>query len=284
MLNPLLHVLPLVVAGLLLAIPASAQNPRDALPDTRTYVYREVEGVTLDLQVMQPADSYPRPRPAIIFFYGGGWNQGTVKQFLPFGKEFTQRGMVSVFVDYRVASRHKTTPTESTEDAHAAMRYVRQNAGTLGIDPQRIVAAGGSAGGQLALATTLVEPFEHTATSPAANLLIAYNPVADLREEKWRGRFPGDPARISPMVFVRSGLPDTLIFHGTADTTVPIKQARDFCAAMHKAGNHCELDEAEGANHGFFNFGRDENRWYPHVLKKTIAFLAQHGYLTASDN
>jgi acetyl esterase len=279
MVAPVLYTALAIFALLLSALPCHGQNPREAVPGTEMHVYREVNGVKLDLQVMQPAESFARPRPAIVFFYGGGWNAGNVRQFVPFGEELTRRGMVSIFVDYRVASRHQTTPTDSTADAHAAMRFVRKNAQRLGIHPDRIVAAGGSAGGHLALATTLVEPFERSDVSPAANLLIGYNPVADLREERWRNRFQGDPARISPIVFVRPDLPDALLFHGDADTTVPIRQARDFCAAMRKAGNGCELEEAAGAAHGYFNFGRDENLWYPKVLEKTIAFLAQRGYV-----
>lgn len=276
-----LHIrqLVLIAAAIVFSTGAFAETPREPLPGTTTYIYRTVGDTRLDLQVLSPADSFARPRPAIVYFFGGGWNHGTVKQFWPFGQELTRRGMVSVYVDYRVAGRHQSTPVDSTVDAQAAMRYIRQNAARLGIDPARIVAAGGSAGGQLALATTLAEPLEAGSVSPAANLLIGYNPVADLREERWRDRVPGDPARISPSALVRAGLPDTLLFHGVADTTVPIKQVRDFCNAMKSAGNDCHLEEAEGAAHGFFNHGRDDNHWYTKVLERTISFLEERGYL-----
>lgn len=263
----------------LMAGEISAQTPREALPGTSAHVYRTVAGTALDLQVLSPPERFARPRPAIVFFFGGGWASGTVKQFHPFGKELAERGMVAIFVDYRVASRHKTTPKDATADAQAAMRYVRKHSKELGIHPDRIVAAGGSAGGQLALATTLVPPLEPDDLSPAANLLIGYNPVADLREERWKQRFGDAGAEVSPSAFVRSGLPPTLLFHGVADTTVPIQQVRDFCSAMRKAGNACTLDESEGASHGFFNYGRHDNLWYNQVLAKTIAFLKQQQYL-----
>ncbi len=256
-----------------------AQSPREPIPNTMPFVYRTADGVALDLQVMRPPAHFTGVRPAIVYFFGGGWSNGTVMQFVPFGKELVARGMVAVFVDYRVSSRHKTTPAHSTKDAQAAMRYVKRNATKLGIDPNRIVAAGGSAGGQLALATTLVAPLEADELSPAANLLIGYNPVADLRDERWAKRFGKDAGVISPAAFVRSGMPAVLIFHGTADTTVPIQQVKDFCAAMRAAGNDCQVEESEGAKHGFFNYGRDDNRWYSPVLAKTIAFLTQHKYV-----
>ncbi|MCW5965103.1 MAG: alpha/beta hydrolase [Bryobacterales bacterium] len=262
-----------------LACGMAAQTPREPIPESTPYVYRTVGGTSLDLQVLSPPASFARPRPAIVYFFGGGWSSGTVKQFLPFGKELVGRGMVAVFVDYRVSSRHKSTVTDATADAQAAMRYVRANAAKLGIHPNRIVAAGGSAGGQLALATTLVPPLEEDAVSPAANLLIGYNPVADLRDERWTSRFGEAGAKVSPISFVKAGVPATLIFHGVDDPTVPIKQVRDFCAAMRKAGNSCTLEESEGATHGFFNYGRHENRWYTETLAKTIVFLKAQGYL-----
>lgn len=263
----------------MLTLGVAAQQAREPLPGTKPYIYRTVGDVKLDLQVISPDATFARPRPAIVFFFGGGWTSGTQKQFLPFAQELAKRGMVGILVDYRVASRHKTTPYDSVDDAHAAMRWVKDHAKELGIDTNRIVAAGGSAGGHLALSTTLVPPREKSATSPAANLLIGYNPVADTREPRWTQRFGEKAATIAPTAYVKAELPDTLIFHGEADTTVPIRQVREFCDAMTKAGNKCTVVAFDGAKHGFFNAGREENRWYPDVLKQTIAFLKDHGYV-----
>ena len=74
-------------------------------------------------------------------------------------------------------------------------------------------------------------------------------------------------------------MPDTLIFHGEADKTVPIAQVRDFCTAMRQAKNRCTVLGFEGAGHGFFNVTNQEGRWYPRVLVETVAFLRQHGYV-----
>lgn len=268
----LLSILPLGVA-------AFAQTARDPLPGTAVHIYRTVNGISLDLQVVDTTPDFSRPRPAIVFFFGGGWANGTPKQFLPFAQELAKLGMVGILVDYRVSSRHKTTPHDAVDDAHAAMRWVKRNAVMLGIDPARVVAAGGSAGGHLALATTLIAPREPDPVSPAASLLIGYNPVADLRDPRWASRFGNETARISPAVHVGPALPDTLIFHGEADTTVPIAQVRGFCQSMLQAGNRCQLLAYEDATHGFFNFGRNDNRWYPQVLVETMAFLRQHGYV-----
>lgn len=257
----------------------AAQSAREPLEGTRAFVYKRTGAVALDLQVLSPPPSFQGPRPAIVYFFGGGWAKGTVKQFLPFGQVLAERGMVCVFVDYRVASRHNSKPADSVEDAYDAMRYVRQHAAELRVDPKRIVAAGGSAGGHLALMTAVGTPASGSADQARPNLLIAYNPVTDLTEERWAGRFGSNMETISPLKLVRPGLPDTLIFHGAADTTVPIRQARDYCAAMKQAGAACTLKQYPEATHGFFNHGRHNNRWYTPVLAETISFLKTHGYV-----
>ncbi len=264
---------------LLVRAPALGQTPREPLAGTTPYVYRSIGSLQLDLQVLSPDSSFARPRPAIIYFFGGGWNKGSVKQFVPFGEELTKRGMVSIFVDYRVASRNHTTPYDAVDDARAAMRWVKSHASELGVDPKRIVAAGGSAGGHLALMTTVGPPEETGTVSSAASLLIGYNPVADVRDARWADRFGAKASTISPTAHVRPGLPDTLLFHGEVDTTVPIQQVRDFCAAMVKAGNHCTVSAFEGAKHGFFNVREQNKRWYPRVMEQTIEFLRKHGYV-----
>lgn len=257
----------------------TAQTAREPLEGTQAYVYKRAGDVALDLQVLPPSPAFRGPRPAIVYFFGGGWSRGTVKQFFPYGKELAARGMVCVFVDYRVSERHHTKPSDSVEDAYSAMRYVREHAAELGIDPNRVVAAGGSAGGHLALMTATGTPASMDRDLVKPNLLIAYNPVTDLTEERWASRFGSNLEAISPLKLVTPGLPDTLIFHGVEDTTVPIRQVREFCSAVRKAGGNCVLKEYPGAKHGFFNHGRNNNRWYTPVLSETIAFLKAHGYV-----
>src|SRR5580692_8744139 len=118
-------------------------------------------------------------RPGIVFFFGGGWENGTIKAFERQATYLASRGLVTARADYRVKSRHGVTPKECVDDARSAMRWFRENAARLGVDPHRIVASGGSAGGHIAACTTLMpgsEPDDPN-NSSKANALILFNPV-----------------------------------------------------------------------------------------------------------
>ncbi len=96
-------------------------------------------------------------RSAIVFFFGGGWVGGTPEQFRKQSQYFASRGLVGIRVEYRTMPKDgKGPPTVCCADAKSAMRYVRSHAAELGIDPQRIAASGGSAGGHLAAFTSMV--------------------------------------------------------------------------------------------------------------------------------
>jgi acetyl esterase len=175
------------------------------------------------------------------------------------------------------------TPVECVADAKSAIRWMRSHASELGIDASRIVAAGGSAGGHLAAATALVqgldEKGEDAKISAAPNALALFNPALDLSAPRLLEAIGKQALDISPLQHVRHGAPPTIIFHGTADTTVPFKQAEDFCAAMKKHGNRCELVPYEGRAHGFFNYGRGDGQDFNTTLRATDEFLVSLGYL-----
>ena len=263
------------VAGQAAQQQVTAPNPT-SLPGADSRVYKTIGEVKLYLHVFRPPNS-PKPPgkserlPAIVFFFGGGWTNGTVNQFVKHSEYLASRGMVAVVADYRVKSRHGVTPVECVADAKSAIRWLRSHASELGIDVSRIVAAGGSAGGHLAAATALVQGLDEKGEDPkissAPNALVLFNPalvLAPLAGVDLKGfaaktsaeRFGCEPEAISPVHHVQAGVPPTLILHGKADTTVPIETSEAFVAAMKKAGNRCEIVEYEGQPHGFFNKAR----------------------------
>jgi acetyl esterase/lipase len=218
--------------------------------------------------------------PAILFFFGGKWKHGTIQQFVPQSRHFAQLGLLAIVADYRVFDRHRTGPFEAIADAKSAVRWVRSRAGELGIDPDRIVAAGGSSGAHIALSAALLEGFEEPTEdqriSSMPNALVLFNPVLDTTVEE---RF-GDRGREgSPLQHLRSGLPSTLILHGRADTMVPYSRAEAFCAASKRMGNDCRLVGYDGAIHAFFNPHTADGKWYRATLAEAARFLTDIGYL-----
>ena len=144
---------------------------------TRSMVYQEIGDVSLRLHLFEP--DFHRSsdrRAAIVFFFGGGWKGGTPEQFFPHCEYLASRGMMAFSAEYRVRSRNKTTPFECVADGKAAIRWVRDHAARLGIDPRRIAAGGGSAGGHVAAATALTPGLPEPGQESAAGSRPAVTP------------------------------------------------------------------------------------------------------------
>ena len=261
------------------------------LPDdkpTRDLVFKTTTDSTgrevqLKMHVFEPRGHRATDKnPVLVFFHGGGWNDGSPRSFYPHCAYFAARGMVAVAPEYRVKNRQKTTPYQSVADGKSAIRYLRAHAAELGIDPQRIVAAGSSAGGHIAACTALLRGFdeksEDAAISSAPNALALYNPVIDTSKAGYGNARLGDRWReISPLHNVRRGLPPTILFHGDADKTVPYANAVAFEKAMRDAGNRCQLVTLHGVGHGFvYNL---KNKAARTAVRETDVFLRSLGYL-----
>jgi len=255
------------------------------------------EEVKLNIYIFNPSDHKETDkRAAIVFFFGGGWNGGSPNQFAKQCEYLASRGMVAMTADYRVLSRQGTKAIACVSDGKSAVRWIRQNAEKLGVDPDKIVSGGGSAGGHVGACTgvikTLDEETEDSSISSVPNAMVLFNPalvlapvegleVSKERKAKMAGlkkRVGADPKTISPLHHVTNGLPPTIIFHGKKDKTVPYRTVEAFTEAMVKAGNRCELKGYEGQGHGFFNFKRKDGK-YDEIVKEMDAFLDSLGYL-----
>ncbi|HEX4947201.1 MAG TPA: alpha/beta hydrolase [Blastocatellia bacterium] len=271
---------------LLVTAQASQQNNAapETLPGADSRVYKTIGATKLRLHIYQPAKRDKSDKlPAIVFFFGGGWRNGTPAQFVEHCKHLASRGMVAITAEYRVKARHNVTPLECIADAKSALRWVRKNAGELGIDVNRIAAGGGSAGGHLAAALATVNGFDDKSDdlkiSAVPNALVLFNPALDVANVPADYGFGDKAVAASPLQNVKGKLPPTIIFHGTADTTVPFEQATKFCVAMRQQGNQCEVKPYEGRAHGFFNFGRGNGEDFKSTLQATDDFLVSLGYL-----
>ncbi len=244
-------------------------------------VYRETQQGELSLHFSLPAEWKPADRrPAIVFFFGGGWKQGSYTQFVPQADYFASRGMVAACADYRIASIHRTTPDKCVEDAKAAIRWIRGHASEWGVDPDRIVAAGGSAGGHLAACTAVVPGFEPegSAVSSRPNALVLYNPALNI-DELARDRKTAhalDTATIeaiTPNRFVAAGAPPAVIFFGSDD---PLLAGADgYLAKAAPLGVRADLWIAAGQPHSFFN----RAPWIQVTARHADEFLRSLGYL-----
>lgn len=266
---------------------AAKKNEWKPLKGADHRLYKKTPQANLHLNIFKPKDWKPGDsRPAIVFFFGGGWVGGNPSQFQPYCQHLVSKGMVAIAAEYRIKSKHKTTPFECVADGKSAIRWVRQHATELGIDPDRIAAGGGSAGGHVAASTGTVtgfeEPAEDKQISSAPNALALFNPVIDTTETGWKGgpRQLGKRCKeISPMHFVRKDLPPTIIFHGTADKTVLFENVERFTKKMNELGNRCELVSYPDQGHGFFNLSKSKES-HDSTIKNLDAFLVSLGYLS----
>ena len=161
----------------LLAAPLFAQtNYPPTSTDARVEVYRKIDATELKLWIFGESDPGAQ-KPAVVFFFGGGWNSGSPAQFERHARHFAQRGMIAITADYRVKSRHGVQVVECVKDAKAAIAWIRENARRLGIDPDKIAAGGGSAGGHLAACTGTINGF---GSDERPNAMILFNPAVAL--------------------------------------------------------------------------------------------------------
>ena len=251
----------------------------------REIPYKIVADTTLRLFVFEDEGGRrDARRAAIVFFFGGGWTGGTPEQFFPQCEYLASRGMVAVSAEYRVKERHGTTPFECVADGKSAVRWLRSHAGELGIDPNRIAAGGGSAGGHVALCAALIDDFEDAgedlSVSSRPDALVCFNPATDAT--RFADRVPESTGRaeeISPAHHVKAGAPPAILFHGIDDPTVPFEDVERFAAAMTDAGDNCELVAYPGQEHGFFNYRDGSNPYYVRTVRQADRFLADLGYL-----
>lgn len=249
----------------------------------RQVVYKQVDTTSLIMRIYTPEkQDRAKQYPAIVFFFGGGWNSGNISQFEPHAKHLAERGMVCFLVDYRVKSRQKTSPFESLKDAKSAMRYVRKNAQQFNVDPERIAASGGSAGGHLAAATAIANDYNESTddltVSAVPNALVLFNPVIDNGPSGYGYERIGEAYKnFSPLHNIKKGMPPTIIMVGTKDKLIPVETVKYYKKAMEIVGSRCDLRLYEGEEHGFFNVNNKEN--HQNTLMEADKFLQSLGYI-----
>lgn len=236
--------------------------------------YAQPNGHPLALHIFYPEGNKPATGwPTIIFFHGGAWQFGSPEQFFPQCKDWAKAGVFCISAEYRVATRHASSPQDAADDARAATEYVIAHATHYQLDSNKIVLAGGSAGGHLAAIVASGQP--DIAAVPVSALLL-FNPMVDLS--------PGEPDHllvkdnwqaISPMQQMSKGFPPSLLLLGTRDSEIPVATAEAFCDKAKGLGSDCELAIYENQKHGFFNPSVSQ-KYYDLTMTRSREFLQKH--------
>ena len=246
-------------------------------------VYKEASGSKLILNAFYPKDHNAQKTNGLpSFSSSAAVGPRQPAQFAPHCEYLASRGMVAMTADYRVRSR-QGTPLRMRQRRKSAVRWIRKNAQKLGIDPKRLAAGGGSAGGHVAAATGTVpgleEDGEDASVSSKPNALVLFNPVYDNGPKGYgHDRVKDRWKEISPMHNIRKGVPPAIVFLGDQDKLIPVSTAEKFKALMQKAGSRSDLHVYEGQPHGFFNQGKKGN-YYEKTVLEMDKFLISLGWL-----
>jgi acetyl esterase/lipase len=267
---------------------------QDTLVITQKIVYKKVGNRELSVDMFYTKSSQQKSdNSAIAFFHGGGWVFGSPSEFYEACRRYARKGKVTFSFQYRLSRNEDgsyphpdITPVESTKDARSAIRWLRENAATLKINPDKIVVGGQSAGGQLALATALIdsvnEVTDNLKISPVPNALLLYSSNVNTMEA-WIDMLFGDRRleiwSISPYHNLRKNMPPVIEFRGDEDDQVLPYTVEMFKAKMNKLGNYYEEYVYPGMKH----YLAPDNKKYAtyfdeEILEKTDAFLEKFGF------
>lgn len=267
-----------VALFVLCAISAVADNHQSSLDIQQDVVYGHKAGMALTYDVIKPANPNGA---AILYMVSGGWfsNYIPADRFAPWISYLLDEGFVVIPVRHGSAPWFKVP--EAVEDVRRAVRHIRLNAESYGVDAERLGVIGGSAGGHLSLMLALAsdagdadseDPIERASNRVAA--VVANFPPTDLRGMSGENeRFPAlefeeeKEASVSPIVHVSEDDPPVLLIHGDQDELVPIDHSIKLKTAMDELSLNVELLTIEGAAHGFR--GADWDR----VRDATTAFF-----------
>ncbi len=242
--------------------------------------YKIVDGIELDAHIFYPKEHQKgNRRPAYLYFHGGGWSLGMAESGYSTCKRMSEKGMVAISFEYRLIDVYGNDIQKSLEDAKSAIRWVRSQASVLGVNSDKIVATGFSAGAHLAASTAIIDDFvseDNKDFSSKPNLVITQSSSYDLTKGDWfDGVSRGQAMSISLLQNVKTGLPPFLSFHTTEDYLAPVSEFFQFKTVMEKHKNDFQFQIFEGVGHFF----RDKDaREKLYLLRDE--YLVARGYIT----
>ena len=288
---------------LLVGLPAFAQLSKNSkwtggLKDrynvTENVIYSTVDTTSNRLDLYVPKNA-SKPSPVLVWIHGGGWNRlskdSVSGQIIP----YLEYGWIVVNVDYRLTP--VALAPAAVQDCRCVLRWIEMNAKRFKVDTRRIVVSGTSAGGHLALITGMLprgvayDTLCATVETPRVAAIVNHYGITDVNDlldganrkgyaVSWIGDRPNreEIARaVSPLTYVRKGLPPVFSVQGDTDPTVPFTHAVRLHAALDSLGVPNEFVTIPGGKHG--RFTKEENEM---IRVRIENFLKKHGILTAN--
>lgn len=198
----------------------------------------------LELHVFRPEGG--GERPAVVYFFAGGWQYGTPLQFYRECRWHAQHGFTAISVDYSIRSLGGKNAAQAVADGRDAVAYIRSHARELGVDTARIVVAGASAGGAIA---------GKIADSQVCARMLYYPVVDSLSNDVAKMRKP------------------VLFMMGTKDSFTPIGRARAFEERLRRQGTPVEAHYFEGLGHPLFRYREGLGKVFYDIREITDKFL-----------
>jgi acetyl esterase/lipase len=216
------------------------------------------------LDILQSPAPALKNRPGVIVIHGGGWREGDKEGMLAdFCVPFVRHDFVVANVEYRLAK--VATAPAAVNDVLQAAHWFRDHASRYKVDPDQIIVIGDSAGGHLALMVGMTPASAGLGPSIRIAAVINFYGISDVADQlqgphrqpyavEWVPEQPGRmelAGRLSPITYVRRGLPPILTLHGDADEVVPYDQSVRLHRALKESGDDAELITIQGGQHGF---------------------------------
>lgn len=244
------------------------------------FIYKEVDGKSLEMEIYFPPDWDPanRSHPGIILFHGGGWGNGSLAAFRYQCQYFASRGLVAATANYSLVKSKDYVGEGSRKricitDAKSAIRWMKSQAKELGLDPERLIAGGGSAGGHVSMLAThnpgLNDPRDPADVDTSVAAYVLFNPAFAPVDER--------DSEVDMLQHLNPSMAPSIAFFGTEDKWKPgwdaVQQKLESMGV-----DQIELQLAPGAEHAFFN----KQPWKDLTLIAADEFLAELGFMSGA--
>ncbi len=262
--------------------PIGELRDKELLKSASGYVYANRDGSDLLAHIFYPPENTETGRPAVVFFHGGFWDTAMVTQFVPHCHHFASRGAVAVTFEYRTSSRGESGPMEALEDAQAALKWLHENADTLGINIENTAICGAAGGAFMALSLAM-RAEKNAALSFTPKALVLFSALVNTEPKGQQGdRFPNTKTAksLSPSNLLRRKLPPMLFIHGKSDRVTPYEEVASFTRRMKWRRNKATLLDFIGAEHSFFNFNVHHGN-FEMTVRAADHFLVEQGVIPA---